>query len=139
MLEGFIKDIAGIEVWSDEDVGATFEWATRCFLGRDTGINCGVKLHFSIDEPVGMIGLDAINDVMDFVEVRVFATGTVGGIGKHGDFGLMFSKRFKCGRGVFDDSVKLVIGWVFVDSPVGESEDLIPFLTNEATGEELGF
>ena len=94
-------------------------------------------MHFAVDEPVGVVLADFFDDRMDFVEVGVFATRAVGGVGKHGDFRLSIGVCFKRKSGVFDDGVELVLAGLLINATVGKGEDLVAFLANEATGKIL--
>ena len=78
LLEGFVKDVAGIEVGSDEDVGLTLQGTIRDFFGGDCGIDGGVELHFAVDKPVGMTFTNFVDNKMDFNEVGIFAARAVG-------------------------------------------------------------
>ena len=71
----------------------------------DDWVYSSVELKFAVDEPVGMIFGDLLDDVVSLVGVGIFAARTVGGVGKESDFGLMASVDLKCLCGVFDDSV----------------------------------
>ena len=86
----------------------------------DGRINGGVELHFSVNEPVGVVRANFVDDEVDFFEVRIFAARTVGGIGKHGDFGGVLVVGLVSGGGIFNDSIKLIGGREFVDAAVGE-------------------
>ena len=101
----------------------------------DGRINSGVELEFAIDKPVRVMLLDSIYDIMDFGEVEVLAAGTMGGVGKHGDSGLIISVGLIGFCGIFDDNVELFFGGVFVDAAVGESEELVPSFANKGTRE----
>ncbi len=82
---------------------------------------------------------DFVDDKMDFIEVGVFATGAIGGVGKHGDSRGVACEIFESGGGIFDNGVELLFGRGFVDAAVGKSEHLIVFFANKATGEKRGF
>ncbi len=82
---------------------------------------------------------DLVDAGVDFVEIGVFTAGAVGGVGKHGDFGLVASEIMIGGGSVFDNSVELLLCGGFVDTAVGESEYLIVFLANKTAGEKGGF
>ena len=81
---------------------------------------------------------DAVDDVMDFVEVGVLATRAVGGVGKHGDARPLIGVFNKSGGGVLDDGVELLLGGLLVDTAVSKSVKLIGFLADEGTGEIVG-
>jgi len=61
LLEGFVDEVAGVEVGGDEDVGLTGDLVGfgahggLAFVEADAGINGGVKLHFSGDEEVALV------------------------------------------------------------------------------------
>ena len=120
LFEGFVEDVAGIEIRSDEDVGFPFYGALWSFLASDGGIHGSVELHFAVDEPIGMVLFDLVDDVMNLVEVRVFSAGTIGGVGKHGDAGLGIGEGSESDGGIFDNDVELFFGRDFVDAAVGE-------------------
>lgn len=86
-----------------------------------------------------MIGSDLADDVMGFGEVGIFAAGAVGRVGKHGDFWLTIGVFGESSGGVFDNGIELLLSWLFVDAAVGEGEDLVAFLANEAAREVFGF
>ena len=52
-----------------------------------------------------MVFADFVDDEMDFFEVGIFAAGTVGRVGEHGDFRLEASISLESLGGIFDDSV----------------------------------
>lgn len=52
LFEGFVKDIAGIEVGGDEDVGLAGDGGIWELFGGDGRIDGGVELHFSVDGEV---------------------------------------------------------------------------------------
>ena len=136
-FKGFVEDVARIKIGGDEDVGAAFYGGFGKFFVADFGVDSGVELHFAVDEPVGAILSDLIYAKMDFGEVGIFAAGAVGGVRKHSNARLLVSVVLVGGGGVFDDCVELVFVWEFVDAAVGESEDLVGFLADEAAGEIL--
>ena len=105
LLEGFVEDVARIEIWGDEDVGLALEGAGRGFLVGDDRINGGVELEFAIDKPVWMVLLDLVDDVVDFGEVEVLAARSVSGVGEHGDSGLVVGVGLIGFCGVFNDGV----------------------------------
>ena len=104
----------------------------------DIRIDGDVKLHFAVYEPIWMVLFDFIDNVVDFIKIGVFATGAIGGVGKHGDFGLSIGESDKSLGSVFDNGIKLLLGGLFVDAAVGEGVDLVVFLADETAGEELG-
>ena len=138
LLKRFIEDVAGVEVGSDKDVSFPFDWAIGGFLVGNDGAYGGVELHFAINEPIGVVLPNLIDNVIDFVEVGILTAGAVGGVGKHGDSGSVSGVSVICDGGVFDDGVKLVPIWDFVDAAVGEGEDLTALLADETTGEIFG-
>ena len=105
LLEGFVEDVAGIEVRSDEDVGAALQRAVWGFLAGDGGINGGVELYFAVDKIVGVMLANLIKTVLVFVKVGVLAAGAVSGIGKEGDTRLLLVICFESVGGVFDYGV----------------------------------
>lgn len=50
VLEGFVEDVAGIEVGDDEDISAAGDGRVGEFLLGDGGIDGGVELHFAVEE-----------------------------------------------------------------------------------------
>ena len=75
-----------------------------------------------------------VNHEMDFGEVGILAAGTVGGVGKHGDFGGLIGVFGKSGSGVFDYGVELLLGGKFVDAAVSERKGRVVLFADEATG-----
>ena len=136
LLERLVEDVAGIEVWYDENISSTFYRRVWNLFGGDTWIDCCVELHFPIDEIVRMVLMDFFDCIVDFFEVGVFATGTVGGIGKHSDFGLFAGIFSKCFCSIFDDSVELLFGGLLINAAVGESEGCVVFLADETAREK---
>lgn len=57
VLEGFVEDVAGIEVRDDEDISVTSDRGVGEFLLRDGGIDGSVELHFAIEENLGILKL----------------------------------------------------------------------------------
>lgn len=139
LFEGFVEDITRIEVGSDEDVGFAGNGGSGGLFASNAGVNCGVKLHFAVDDIVGVVFADFGDDVINLFEIRVFATRAVGGVGKHGDFGSLASVFYESLCGVFDDGVELVGGGELVNAAIGESEDLVGFFTNKTAREKAGF
>ena len=143
LFERFVEDIAGIEVGSDENIGTPLQRTFGSLFGGDSGIYSGVELHLAVDEPIGVGLPNLIDDLVDFGEIRVFATGAIGGVGKHGDLGLLVVINLESGGSVLDDGVELFSGGEFVDATVGKGEVLcvvwsIAF-TDETAGEIFGF
>ena len=81
-----------------------------------------------------MILLDLFDNEIDFVEIGVFTAGAIGGVGEHGDFGLIIGVILESGGGVFDDYVELFFRREFIYATVGESENLVAFFADEAAG-----
>ena len=65
-LERFVEEVAGVEIGSDENVGLAFDGAGGEFFGGNLGVDGGVELHFAVDEPVGVILSDLIDNEVDF-------------------------------------------------------------------------
>ena len=84
-----------------------------------------------------MVLTDSFDDRMYFFEVRVLTTGAIGGVGEHGDFWLIVSIGFVGGGGIFDDAVEFISIGLFVNATIGNSENLVLFLTDETAREEL--
>ena len=105
----------------------------------DGRINGGVELHFPVNEPVGVIGFDFIDDKMDFFEIRIFATGTISRVGKHGYFGLKPGVVFESFGSVFDDGIEFFGIGLFVDAAISDSNDMIAFLADKTTRKEIRF
>ena len=138
-FERFVKNVAGIEIGSDKQVGLTLEGAAGSFFVSDFGDDSGVELHFAINEPVGMVCADLVDDGVDSVEVGIFTAGAVSGVREHGDFGLFVVVGYECGSRIFDDGVELVGIGKFIDATVSENEMFASrFFTHEAAGEILG-
>ena len=89
LLERFVEDVAGVQVGSDEDVGVALDGGGGEFLAADVGVDGAVELHLAVNEPVGVVVADFVDDEVDFVEIGVLAAGAVGGVGEHGDAGLL--------------------------------------------------
>ena len=136
-LEGFIKNIAGVEVGGDKDVGGAHDRAAGYLFGSDGRIDGGVKLHLAVDEPVRVGVPDSLDDGVGFVEVGIFAAGAVGGVGKHSDSRLLIIVGFVSLGGVFDDAVELVLGRLLIDAAVSDDEMLPWSFADEAAGEIL--
>ena len=135
-LQSFVKNVAGIEVGDDEDVGLTSQGARWSLLGGDFGAGSGVELHFAVDEPIGVVSANLLDDGGDFVEVGVLAAGAVGGVGKHGDFGLLVEINFVSSGGVLYDSVELLFARLLVDTAVGEGKVGAVFALTDKTARE---
>lgn len=96
-------------------------------------------MHFSVDETIGMVGFNTVDDGGDFGKVGVFTAGTVGRVRKHGDARLLTVENFESLGGVFDNGVELLGVGLFVDATIGEDEMDIGAFTNETTREIRGF
>ncbi len=94
-------------------------------------------MHFAVNLPIGMVGVDFLNGIIDFGEVGVFATTAFSGIGEHGDFGWKTSIGGEGFDGIFNDSIKLVLIGNFVDAAVGDGKNVASFFTYKTTREEL--
>ncbi len=68
----------------------------------DVGVDSSVELHFAVDEPVGMIISDFVDTIVNFVEIGIFATATIGGIREQGNFGLLSREGGESIGGIFD-------------------------------------
>ena len=134
LFERFVENIAGIEVGGNKNVSLALQGTFGGFLGGDFRINRGVKLHFAINNPVGVILLDLFDDEMDFVKIGIFAAGAIGGVGEHGNLGLTTSVVLEGDGGVFDDYVELFLCGEFIYTAVSESENLVAFFADEAAG-----
>lgn len=139
LFERFVEDVAGIEIWSDENVGVSLQGAVWGFLGCYLWVDGGVELHFAVDDVIWVGLFDFIYDVVDFVEIRVLAAGAVSGVGKHGDFGLLASVFNEGCGGIFDDGVQLFGCGLFVDAAIGDGDDLVILFANKTAGEIGGF
>ncbi len=106
LFERFVENITGIEVGGNKNVSLALQGTFGGFLGGDFWINRGIELHFAVDSPIGVILLDLFDNEIDFVEIGVFAAGAIGGVGEHGDFGLIIGVILESGGGVFDDYVE---------------------------------
>ena len=100
--------------------------------------NSGVKLHFPVYYPIWVILTNLVNNEMDFVEIGVFTTGTIGGVGEHGDDRLLVGEFRKSFGSVFNNAIQLFVSGLFIDAAIGEGEELVAFLADKATGEEFG-
>ena len=80
LFEGFVEEIARVEVGGDEDVGLALERGIRGLFGGDGGVYCGFELEFAVDEVIWVGSTDLADDRVDFSEVRVLAAGTMSGI-----------------------------------------------------------
>ena len=136
-FEGFVENVAGIEVGGDENVGASGDLRGGEFFGGDYWVDSGVELHFAVDEPIGKFGADSVDSVMDFFEIGIFTARAVGGVGKQSDARSFAGKGGKSSSGVFDNPVKLFFIWQFIHAAVGEGEKLVGFFTDKTTGEKV--
>ena len=138
-FQGFVKNITGIEVWSDKDVGLTTDSRSREFFVTNFGIDGSIKLHFSVDNIIRMVFADFVYDEMNFFEIGIFAAGTIGGVGKHGYFGLKSGVVFESFGSVFDDGIEFFGIGLFVDAAISDSNDLIAFSADETARKEIRF
>lgn len=53
LFEGFVEEVAGVEVGSNEDIGLAGDGRGGEFFGGDGGVQGGIELHFAVDEEVG--------------------------------------------------------------------------------------
>ncbi len=95
-------------------------------------------MHFAVYEPVWVVLPNLGNNIVDFLEVGIFATRAMGRVGKHGDSRSLAGVCSKRNSGVFYGGVELLLSGKFVDTAVGERKNRVIFLTNEATGKEVG-
>ena len=103
----------------------------------DCWIDSGVKLHFPVYYPIWVILTNLVNNEMDFVEIGILATRTIGGVGEHGDDGLLVGEFRKSFGSVFNNAIQLFVSGLFIDAAVSEGEELVAFLANETAGEKL--
>lgn len=105
-FEGFVEDVAGIKVWGDKDIGVAFDGGGREFFGGNVWVDSGVELHFAVYYPIWVGLANLVDDVVDLLEVGVFATGAISRVREHGDFGCGASISLESIGGVFDDDVE---------------------------------
>ncbi len=84
-----------------------------------------------------MVLTDSFDDRMNFFEVRILPTGTIGGVGEHGDFWLIVGIGFVGSGSIFDDTVEFIGIGLLVNATIGNGENLILFLADETAREEL--
>ena len=89
ILNGFVEDVAGVEVGGNQDVGMASDSGLSGFFGADARINGGVELHFAIDQDFWEFCSGDLHGLSDSVDGRILATGAEGGETEHGDFGLV--------------------------------------------------
>ena len=118
LFKRFVEDVAGIKVGSNKNVGLALQGAFGSFLGGDFRIHGGVELHFAVDNPVGVILFDLVDNEIDFVKIGIFSAGAIGGVGEHGDFGLTTSVVLEGDGSIFDDYVELFLRREFVHAAI---------------------
>ncbi len=112
LLESFIEEIAGVEIGGDEDVGAAGDRGVGELFGADAGVNCGVELHFAVDEEgwVGVGGEESLEMGEGILHEgdRVVTTAAAGGgEGKQSDAGCAGEDGLGAGDGLRDNFAEL--------------------------------
>ncbi len=126
LLEGFVDEVARVEIRGDEDVGATGNGGVGRFFLTDTRVDGGVELEFAVDEDLLILGEGGIfrrDDFFDGAELFerfVGAAATESGERKQGDARLV-AYDFAIGLGgLADDFGELLGGRIFAGGHIGE-------------------
>ncbi len=56
LFKGFVEEVAGVEVGSNENISSAGDGGMRCFLFGYGRVNGGVELEFAVNEEVGATG-----------------------------------------------------------------------------------
>lgn len=131
LLEGFVDEVAGVEVGGDEDVGAASDGGVGGFFGANAGVDGGVELELAVDEDLfsfregGVFGFYDGFDGAQLFERVIGAATTESGERKKGDARLVGHDFAIRSGGLADDFGELVGGRIFTGSHVGEEVGFI--------------
>lgn len=141
-LGELIRNVTGIEIGENEDVGFAGDGATGGFFRADGGNNGGVGLELAINHEMGRTLFDDVRSSDDFVNDGIFAAA-FGGEGEHGDNGLDADEGAAGFRGDDGDVGELFSRGIRYDAAIGIDEHAVVAVGaigddhEEATGESL--
>ena len=125
LLKDFVNEVAGIEIWGDEDVSLTGNLVgfgvgvlRVAFVETNTRIDGGVELHFSGDKDIAFG--EACKSFLDNVDSSIFAAAANGREREHGDARFIREEFLGGSVGLFDDFSELTGGRVLAGGHVGE-------------------